>query len=204
MRKQRKPPGDASADPYADYVVHPRFGQGPHFTGSDPAPGFPKVHLHWRVIGGERISNTAVKADLSRQTPATVSVTHYFDEPRVCRGCGRPFIFFAEEQKHWYEEIGFGLDSDCVRCFECRRKARGVVGLQHRYEKLLDSVVRSPRETIGLADVCLKLIEAGAFHKRQAAHVRALLNWAAPGWKDNPKFEALLTRLRTVESSDTF
>src|SRR5688572_8761575 len=109
------------ADEYAAFVDHPRYGRHPHITGLNPDGGSDDVFLHWRWRKkGCLIPNTAIPADLSRQTAATIHVTHYFDQKLECRDCRRLFIFFAEEQKHWYEELGFGLDSDCVRCVFCR------------------------------------------------------------------------------------
>src|SRR5437660_274874 len=99
---------------YDRFVPHPRFGRGPRFTGCDPDPLDPDVHLHWNATDGNeierryealtgdrwpypdltsftgtcrRIPGTAIKADLSGQTPATVPVTHYFDLERTCRDC---------------------------------------------------------------------------------------------------------------------
>ncbi len=139
-------------DKYAEFVDHPRFGRRPQLTGLNPSPADRGVHLHWNATtrneiatqfesvmgkkwpsGGlhafsartKRIANTAIVADLSRQTAATMAVTHYFDLECNCRDCGRSFIFFAEEQKYWYEELGFGLDSDCVHCVECRKRQQG-------------------------------------------------------------------------------
>src|SRR5204863_9438010 len=88
---------------YADYVEHPRFGKSPRFTDFDPNPESPAVHLHWNTryqTKGQRrrvvetlgptfaflendlsvlVPGTAILADLSRQTPAPVPVTHYYD-----------------------------------------------------------------------------------------------------------------------------
>jgi hypothetical protein len=110
--------------PFRDFVTHPRYGQGPRITGLDPqdGPETAGVFLHWHSREGVRIPDTAIPADLSRQTPATCAVTHYFDSKRQCADCGEPFIFYADEQKHWYEELGFGLDADCVRCVVCRKR----------------------------------------------------------------------------------
>src|SRR5690554_738010 len=101
---------------YDSYVEHPRYGRKPRITGLNPVNDYRRVFLHWHSGDDCRIPNTAVEADLSRQSPAAVPVTHYFDVKRACRDCGRPFIFYALEQKHWYEELGFCLEADCVRC----------------------------------------------------------------------------------------
>jgi hypothetical protein len=112
---------------------------------------------------------------LTRQTPATIAVTHYFDVKRECVDCGQPFIFFAREQQHWYEELGFGLESDGVRCVPCRRRQHGISRARERYEELFHVPVRTTGETLEMAECGLSLIEASVFHRRQAQRVRMLL-----------------------------
>jgi hypothetical protein len=34
---------------FADHVEHPRYGRLPRFTGLDPNPDAPEVHLHWNT-----------------------------------------------------------------------------------------------------------------------------------------------------------
>lgn len=126
-----------------DWVPHPRYGAKPRVTGLDPDPDAPDVQLHYNVnffterqkadmlryaghvpeprAEQRHIPGTAVVADLSKQKPATLPVTHYYDIEKRCVECSRLFLFFAEEQKHWYEELGFTLDADCVRCAPCRK-----------------------------------------------------------------------------------
>jgi hypothetical protein len=197
-------PMTRKSDKHVEFVDHPRYGRRPNITGLNPSPLDRGVHLHWNttehheivaqfefVMGKKwpygdlssyssnrtrRIANTAILADLARQTPATVPVTHYFDLERKCRDCGRPFIFFAEEQKHWYEELGFGLDSDCVRCAECRKLQQGIARQREIYETLFHVPNRTEEESIEMADACLSLIESGVFTKKQTQRVRSLLN----------------------------
>ena len=95
---------------------------------------------------------------------------------RQCLDCGRLFIFFAEEQKHWYEELGFGLDSDCVRCVVCRKRQQGLARERERYEELFHVSDRTTDENLEMAACCLSLIEATVFHRRQTERVRMLLN----------------------------
>ena len=163
---------------YAAYVEHPRFGRYPHVTGlnpeSDLSTGQP--FLHWNAA--ERIPNTAVEADLSSQSRATVPVTHYFDVKRECRDCGRPFIFFAREQKHWYEELGLPLEADCVRCVPCRKRQHGITAKRQRYEELFHIVERTVNENVEMAECCLSLIEEGVFNTRQTQNVRQFLKQA--------------------------
>ena len=160
---------------YENYVEHPRFGRSPRFTGLNPQSDFTtgKPFLHWNAT--ERIPNTAVEADVSRQSPATVPVSHYYDVKRQCRDCGRPFIFFAQEQKHWYEELGLPLEADCVRCVPCRKRQQGIAWKRERYEELFHVAERTADENLEMAECCLSLIEEGVFHVRQAQRVRQLL-----------------------------
>jgi Probable zinc-ribbon domain len=125
-------------DEYATFVAHPRYGQRPRLTGLNPELDYltGTVFIHWHSPLGCRIENTAIVADTSKQLPATIPVTHYLDAKRQCRECGRQFLFFALEQKYWYEELGFGLNSDCVRCITCRKQQQGLALAQVRYEEL--------------------------------------------------------------------
>lgn len=190
-------------DKYRDFVEHPRFGKHPKVTGLNPSPMDADVQLHWNattheeiveqyesIIGkkwphgnfsdyasrSKRIPNTAILADTAKQTRATVPVTHYFDLERRCRDCNRQFIFFAEEQRYWYEELGFGLESDCVRCIDCRKKQQGVARLCDTYESLLHLQPRTEEQTIELASTCLNLIDQGVFSAKKREFVRMLLN----------------------------
>lgn len=208
---------------FADHVEHPRYGSVPRFTGLDPNPDAPEVHLHWntgcltqaqlrtmeRLLGwcpafpddGTRVvRGTAVAADLSRQTPATVPVTHYYDVDKVCRDCGRRFIFFADEQKHWYEELGFPLEADAVCCTPCRKRLQRVARMRARYEQLVHVPLRTTEETLEMADCCLGLIEEAIFHPRQTQRVRMLLNRIPGDRRSEQRFQELKGRVRAAET----
>jgi len=194
-----------SEDEYASFVEHPRYGRRPHVTGLNPKTDFRAgVVLHWHSPKECRVPNTAIFADLSRQVAATVPVTHYFDVVRTCRDCGRSFLFFAQEQKHWYEELGFGLDSDCVRCVPCRKRQQGIARLRERYEELFHVQNRSSDENLEMADCCLSLIEESVFHRRQTERVRILLKQVVqdPDEHVDSRCRDLLARLRAFEARE--
>jgi len=186
-------------DEYENYVEHPRYGKRPRITGLSQKTDYLKVFIHWHSGESCRIPDTAVKANLTKQTPATVPVTHYFDVKRSCRECDRPFIFFAEEQKHWYEELGFGLDSDCVRCSLCRRRQQGLARKRELYEELFHLVERNEEQNLEMADCCLTLIENEVFHPRQTERVRRLLNKIPEDHRSSRSYADLLSRLREIE-----
>jgi len=194
-----------SNDKYASFVDHPRYGKRPYITGLNPETVYGGgIFLHWHSPKECRIPNTAIPADLSRQVAATVPVTHYFDVVRTCRDCGRSFIFFAQEQKHCYEELGFSLDSDCVRCVPCRKRQQGIARIRERYEELFHVQNRSSDKNLEMADCCLTLIEQSVFHRRQTERVRMLLKQVAhdPNYRADARYEDLLPRVRAIEGRD--
>ncbi|WP_435016338.1 zinc-ribbon domain containing protein [Tundrisphaera sp. TA3] len=82
--------------------------------------------------------DVVVPADLTRQNFTAYPIPHYVDVLRQCRNCGRPFIFFALEQKHWFEDLHFHIhSSQCVRCTECRRRQHHLSERLRRYSRLV-------------------------------------------------------------------
>ena len=68
--------------------------------------------------------SSAVRADTTKQD-FTVCPRHwYIDAVFQCVDCGKEFLFSAKEQRFWYEERGFYVDSLPKRCAECRKKER--------------------------------------------------------------------------------
>ena len=216
MKKREYP------DSYVDHVEHPRYGKCPRLTDLDLDPESPAVRPHWntrcispavrkemeRLLGcsptfpddGTRvIRGTGVAADLSRQAPATVSVTHYFDVEKVCRDCGRRFIFFADEQKYWYEDLRFPLEADAVRCPPCRKRLQNLAQMRQRYEQLIHAPERTLDETFEMAECCMGLIEQDIFHRRQTERVRMLLNQVPDESRSEQRFLTLVARVRSAE-----
>jgi len=195
----------AHVDEYRAYVPHPRYGQRPRITGLNPATDYVKnVFLHWHSPKQCRIPNTAIKADLTRQAAAVIPVTHYFDVRRSCRDCGKPYIFFAEEQRYWYEELGFVLESDCVRCVPCRKRQQGLGLKRERYEELFHVADRTINQNLEMADCCLALVEGGLFHRRQLQRVRMLLKSSKRALDQNAelRFNDLWSQLLSLEAKD--
>lgn len=194
--------GMARNDEYKAFVAHPRYGQGPRRTALNPTgrepvrPGMSMVKLHWHSGPDCRIPDTAIVADPSKQCFTTMPVSHYFDVKRTCHDCAAPFLFFAEEQRHWYEDLGFPLDADCVRCVPCRKRTQGVARQRQRYEELFHVADPTDDELLEQADCCLGLIEASVFSPRQHERVRSLLRRVTD---TRPEKQDLLARLRNLE-----
>jgi hypothetical protein len=210
-------------DKYSEYVEHPRFGKGPIYTGFDPDPNNAEIHLRCipsdllrsrikRIFGQApplrksdfgAIAGTAVEADLSKQTPAVIPLTHYYDEDRTCQKCGRHFIFFALEQKYWYEELHFPLVADCVCCSTCRKADQKIARQRKRYEELRRIENQTADEMLEMASCCLTMIEYGFFGERQTEHVRAIINQLPTDHQVGKNYEELISRLHNLEKQMT-
>lgn len=51
-------------------------------------------------------------------------ITAYWDQRRQCQYCEKDYLFTADEQRFWYEERKFFVESAPVACVECRRTLR--------------------------------------------------------------------------------
>ncbi len=195
------------------YVPHPRYGSQPRITGVDVDRHSDGVYLKcwtaeelesWRKKGsfhgidpahiGFLIPGTAILADPLKQRGSCMLNTHYYDIEKKCRDCGKPFIFYAEEQRYWYEELQFPVDADCVRCYPCRRVTQDVERTMRTYEELMSVADPSPDQQASMADYRLTLVQAGRFHTRQLEHVRAFLN----RFPDHPQTSDIRCRLATI------
>lgn len=79
--------------------------------------------------------STAARADTSRQE-FTVCPRHwYIDAEFACQRCGESFVFTAEEQRFWYEELKFYVDSLPQQCQPCRRELRSLKALRQEYDR---------------------------------------------------------------------
>ncbi len=196
LRQQKWDPSET----FEDYVEHPLYGKGPRITGWNPIPH----STHWRDDGSQRVPFTAIKADEAKLQDATVPISHYFDFRRTCIECDRPFLFFAEEQRYWYEELGFPLDADCVRCVPCRTAARRLRRGQQEIARLRSQTDVTPEEVFRAADVSLLLFEKGVIGKRALSGVRALLNRLGSNLseEDAERRTAIRAQIKELESRE--
>lgn len=118
-------------------VYHPQHGARlsvPHHGGAHPAfagwqvmqkigliPGWPL-----RLPPGQKLPPGFEAADPDRQKVYGMGGPRLVYAPitRRCASCGKDFGFSTAEQRHWYEELGFTIDSVATRCPPCRRSIR--------------------------------------------------------------------------------
>lgn len=100
---------------------------------------------------------------------------------RRCRACGADFTFTAKEQQHWYEVLGFTLDSTAVTCAPCRAAERKLVVAQRRYDEGLTEASARPGAATHLAaaKAVLALLEVTGRAPSQALLDKALAHCTA-------------------------
>lgn len=91
-----------------------------HFSGA--------VHIDY---------STAVRANVDAQNYSVFPRYWYIDARFRCKDCGAEFLWSAEEQRAWYEEYRFFIDSQPRACRECRAKRRDALALRQEYDELV-------------------------------------------------------------------
>lgn len=151
------------------YLEHPRYGDAPIISGerwteADVLRSYwGYKHLSWapKIIYPE----TARRADCNRQKFCCFARWLYVDIGRQCRTCRRWFLFFALEQKYWYETLGFHTNIDCLDCWECRRDRHHKERLADEYQDLLSRTDKTVGQWNRLSELGDQLFEIGYIKK---------------------------------------
>lgn len=171
--KKASPAPKRRATTIEGVVPHPRYGSTVVSSGCNVAPE--EIRASFYHYSGETIfPESALEADTTRQNFTVVPRRYYVDILKHCRTCRRPFIFFAREQRHWYEVLRFFIDADCVHCPECRRSSQE---LRRRFRRYSESVARADLNDsclVQLAEDALFLWKAGVLRDEQ--RLRTLRN----------------------------
>ena len=106
---------------------------------------------------------SAVRADPDRQNRSICPRHWYVDAIFPCDRCGAEFAFSAAEQRVWYEEYGFWIDSRPKHCLACRRELRDLNAARQEYDRRIEDALRSPDMELKkhLASVIDQLCELG-------------------------------------------
>jgi hypothetical protein len=92
---------------------------------------------------------TVIRAEVAKQNYSILPRFWYIDATVVCVRCGKEFCFTAREQKTWYEEYVFWIDTFPKRCITCRRALREIKELRKQYD-------RDIARALGTDDLALK------------------------------------------------
>lgn len=100
--------------------------------GSDDPREMPE-HFFYRSL---RLNyQTAVRADTGKQNCSICPRHWYVEAIFPCARCGAEFSFNAAEQRAWYEDYGFWVDSLPRHCLACRRELRNLKAARQEYDQ---------------------------------------------------------------------
>ncbi|MEM1276694.1 MAG: zinc-ribbon domain containing protein [Pseudomonadota bacterium] len=147
------------------YVDHPRYGNRPILSGERWT--LEQIRqAYWGYCRQQVIyPESAITADLSRQRFGYAPRRVYVDMEQVCRTCRRKFLFFALEQKFWFEVLGFFCDAQCHHCQECRHERHLFQRSIEEYGDLLKKAGKSRKDWGRLEELGTALFELGYITK---------------------------------------
>lgn len=82
--------------------------------------------------------DTAVRAETAEQNCSICPRYWYVDALFRCKRCGAEFEFSAAEQRVWYEDYGFWVDSLPRSCPACRRALRNLKTVRQEYDQSVE------------------------------------------------------------------
>ena len=121
---------------------------------------------------------TATRADISKQNFSVCPRYWYVDATFLCPRCGENFIFTRDEQRLWYEELGFWIDSCAKHCAACRGELRKLKSLRQEYDREIEQAVErdaDPARKRRLLDVIQTLEDGGVKLPERMQEKRHLL-----------------------------
>ena len=99
------------------------------------------VHFFYRCLSVDY--RTAVRANSERQNRSICPRYWYVDTVYPCERCTAEFTFSAAEQRVWYEEYGFWIDSVPTHCLACRRQLRNLKAIRREYDESVARVLEA-------------------------------------------------------------
>jgi hypothetical protein len=159
----------------SDIVPHPRYGDAVVPSGHGMTEEQVRSSF-WRYREATLFPVSAIPADIRRQNFSTMARGCYVDILKTCVDCERAFLFFAREQQHWYEVLGFYVDADCVRCPACRKSEQQLRRRFRRYSEASARKEVSDEALATLVEDAVFLWTAGILRDEQ--RLRRLRNLA--------------------------
>ena len=89
---------------------------------------------------------SAIRADPGKQNYLVCPRHWYVDAEFVCKGCRRHFTWTAAEQKTWFEDYDFWIDSCPRHCRACGADRRHLAALRAEYDSTVAAA--RPRDAI--------------------------------------------------------
>ena len=180
-------------------VPHPRYGSLPMRSGVQGVSLDAILQSHWQYKANRVFPESVLAADTSLQNYALYPRPYYVDMQQQCRSCERPFLFFAAEQKHWFEVLRFYVDADNVYCPECRLQRSAAKREVQRYSQLVQIAKPTNLELQELVDIANQLFAQGTL--RNLARLGQLKNRASQHIPDYAGTAALAHALQQAQAT---
>ena len=189
----------AKHSPASDVVPHPRYGSEPLVSGVRGISVEEILRGYWAYKFEVIFPESVLIADTSKQGDNAIPRSYYVDMRRICRSCKRPFIFFAAEQKHWYEVLAFHIDADCVHCPGCRVQRRAAKQAVKHYAELITLSQPNQDELQHLVDASVALLSQGILKIRSRSRLGHIKNMAL---KQIPAYSGTLALMQALQDVD--
>ena len=176
-------------------VPHPRFGVEPLVSGLN-IPRKAIEEGHWSYKYEAIFPESVLVADTATQNYSIYPRKYYVDMLERCEACKRPFIFFAREQKYWFETLRFYVDARCIHCPECRRDTQWIRRRLKRYSDLSAKSIKSEDELKQLINDGTYLLRRGVL--RNLGRLGHLKNEGIKRIPDYPGTKHLVETLSRV------
>jgi len=189
------PKSPKSKSSSGQYVPHPRYGSSPRPSGVKVSESELRRGL-WGLSNKLIFPETALIANTTLQNFAVYPRKYYVDILKECRQCHRPFIFFAREQRYWFETLKFYVDADCVHCPKCRRESRVLQRRLRRYSDLFAKKDITRKELMFLVDDARHLLERGVL--KNLSNLGSVKNKAM---KEIPEYQGVLELAEAIKAA---
>ena len=179
----------------SNLVPHPRYGTEIQHSGTEVAPNVVRQSF-WRYRSETIFPETAIAADVSKQNFSMYPRTYYVDILMNCDECKRDFIFFAKEQVHWYEELGFYVDAWCNHCSECRQERQESKRRFAEYSDLIVQHELSDSQLTHLTTIAITLWKQGELKNEH--NLRRLKNRATTQIPESTATAAIIELIESL------
>jgi len=180
-----------------EIVRHPRYGVTPEYSGYE----IPKAEAERlvRQCGTEKIFlESVIPADITQQKFSCCPLEYYVDMLLQCRVCKRCFLFFAKEQKFWYETLKKPVFVGCTHCPECRAAHHQIRRRLQRYSEFVVRTDLSDSELETLVDDVVFLWQANELRKKQRLYtLRKLALQRIPASPATARLEEIIAGLNS-------
>jgi len=175
---RKKRAREAHFDLPHDLAPHPRAREMARATHrSKPTMSVGEIRAQvWQLRRATVVPGTAILANEHDQNYTLFPRRLYADLLRQCKTCARPFFFYANEQRFWFEKLRIPVDADCVSCAPCRKHAHRVKACVSRYANALHAPRLDAKDMKTFVDDALFLLEHGLV--RNLAKLGAIKNRA--------------------------